>query len=151
MIDINEFIKRTIKKEIFNSNEIENKAARQIFSEIKTKYIDLQEEVTAEIQYKIIKKMLADRNKCIEIYKEANRDDLLVREEIEASVCSYLISELEKELPKQMTEEEIKNKISEIISSNANAKIGDIMREFSKLNADKSVVSKIAKEILLNK
>lgn len=148
MIEVNEMIKKTIKKEIFNDNEIENKAARQVLSEIKTKYVDIKSEITAEVQYKIVKKMLGDRNKSAEIYRSANREDLLAKEESEIKVCSYLISLLEEELPKQMTEEEIKSKINEIIFSNPNAKIGDIMKVFATLNADKSIVSKFAKEFI---
>ena len=151
MLDINEFIKKTIKKEIFNSNDIENKAARQIFSEIKTKYVDIREEITSEIQYKIIKKMLNDRNKCIEIYREAYRADLLIKEEIEANICNELLKELEKDLPKMMTEEEIREKINEIMSCNSGSNIGMIMKSFAGLNADKSLVSRIAKEVLTNK
>lgn len=148
MININEFIKRAIKKEIFNSNDIENKAARQVFSEIKTKYIDIREEITSEVQYKIVKKMFNDRNKSIEIYKEANRIDLLLKEEFELNVCKFLLEELEKDLPKQMNEFEIENKIIEILKSNPNAKIGEVMKGFSGLNADKSIVANIAKKII---
>lgn len=148
MIDVNDFIKKTMKKEIFNNNELENKSARVILSELKTKYIDIKEEITSELQYKIIKKMSGDRNKSAEIYKEANRTDLYEKEISELHVCNYLISELEKDLPKQMTEDEIKSKINEIVSSNSNVNIGIIMKEFKSLNADKVIVSKLAKEML---
>ena len=151
MLNVNELIKRTMKKEIFSGSELENKSARNILSEIKTKYIDIKSEITAEVQYKIVKKMLSDRNKAIEIYRDANREDLLAKEVAEANVCSSLIKDLEEFLPKQMTEEEIKNKISEIISSNDKANIGIIMKEFAGLNADKSVVSRIAKELISSK
>jgi uncharacterized protein YqeY len=148
MIDVNEFIKKTMKKEIFNNNDLENKSARVILSELKTKYVDIKEEITSELQYKIIKKMSGDRNKSAEIYKEANRNDLYEKEISELNVCNYLLSELEKDLPKQMTEDEIKSKINEIISSNSNVNIGIIMKEFKSLNADKAIVSKLAKEML---
>lgn len=148
MIDVNEFIKKTMKKEIFNNNELENKSARVILSELKTKYVDIKEEITSEIQYKLVKKMAGDRNKSAEIYKEANRTDLYEKEISELNVCNYLLSELEKDLPKQMTEDEIKSKINEIISSNSNVNIGIIMKEFKNLNADKAIVSKLAKEML---
>ena len=92
--------------------------------------------------------MAGDRNKSAEIYKEANRTDLYEKEISELNVCNYLISELEKDLPKQMTEDEIKSKINEIISSNSNANIGIIMKEFKNINADKAIVSKLAKEML---
>jgi uncharacterized protein YqeY len=137
-----------MKKEIFNNNELENKSARVILSELKTKYVDIKEEITSELQYKIIKKMSGDRNKSAEIYKEANRTDLYEKEISELNVCNYLLSELEKDLPKQMTEDEIKSKINEIIYSNSSANIGIIMKEFKSLNADNAIVSKFAKEML---
>jgi uncharacterized protein YqeY len=63
-------------------------------------------------------------------------------------VISSLIKELEEFLPKQMSEKEITDKISEIISTNSSTNIGIIMKAFKDLPADKALVSKIAKEML---
>lgn len=148
MIDVNDMIKKTMKKEIFNSCELENKSARTVLSEIKTKYVDIKEDITAELQYKLVKKVASDRKKSSDIYLSAGRNDLYEKEISELNVCNFLISELEKFLPKQMTEEEIRNKIVEMKNINPQLKIGDVMREFKNINADKSVVSKIAKGVL---
>lgn len=148
MIDINDMIKKTIKKEIFNSCELENKSARTVLSEIKTKYVDIKEDITAELQYKLVKKIASDRKKSSDIYLSAGRNDLYEKEISELNVCNFLINELERFLPKQMTEEEIRSKIVEMKTVNPQIKIGEIMKEFKNINADKSVVSKIAKEVL---
>ena len=58
MINVNEYIKKAIKKELFEDEKLNN-SARQILSELKTKYVDIREEITTEIQYKILKKLKA--------------------------------------------------------------------------------------------
>lgn len=50
-------------------------------------------------------------------------------------------------LPKQMSKEEITQKVSEIVNSGV-TNIGAIMKEFAQLPADKKVVSEVVKEIL---
>lgn len=49
---------------------------------------------------------------------------------------------IESYLPKQMSEDEIKNKIKDLVDSGIN-NIGSIMKEFSKLPADKKLVANI--------
>ena len=48
-----------------------------------------------------------------------------------------------KYLPKQMSESEISEIISGMISENSDIKIGDIMKKFAGVNADKKLVSQI--------
>ena len=50
-------------------------------------------------------------------------------------------------LPKQMTKEEVIEKVTEIANSGI-TNIGQIMKEFANLPADKKVVSEVIKEIL---
>jgi uncharacterized protein YqeY len=57
---------------------------------------------------------------------------------------------ISKYLPSQMSESEVSEIISEMISKNQDIKIGDIMKEFSKLNADKKMVSQIFNSLKLN-
>lgn len=56
------------------------------------------------------------------------------------------IAILSKYLPKQMSEEDIKKKVSELIDNGMN-NIGMVMREFRKLPADKKLVAKYFKEL----
>ena len=53
---------------------------------------------------------------------------------------------IESYLPKQMSKEEITQKVSELINSGV-TKMGGIMKEFSKLPADKKLVSEIFREL----
>lgn len=55
-----------------------------------------------------------------------------------------------KYLPKQMSESEISEIISNMISENSEIKIGDIMKKFSSLNADKKLVSQIFNSLKVN-
>lgn len=148
MIDVNFLVKQVMRHNLYSESELMNKSARQVLAELKTKYVDIKEEITANIQYKLLTKMLNDRIKAAEIYNKANRTDLEEKELSEIYVIKSLISEVEKDLPKQMTEDEIIKKINDIILHNPNANIGLIMKEFKDLPADKAFVSKIAKAAL---
>ena len=54
---------------------------------------------------------------------------------------------VESYLPKQMSKEEITNKVKELINSGV-TNIGAIMKEFATLPADKKVVSEVTKELV---
>lgn len=154
MLNVPDLIIKTMKKEIFSSSDSSNKAARQVLAELKTKFIDIQEPITAEIQYKLLKKMGNDRQASCETYIKANRNDLATKESTEYLVIMDLMKQLEADLPKMMTEDEIKNKIQETIKDIPNEKLnmGIIMKTFKDIkNVDKALVSKIAKEFLSNK
>ena len=73
-----------------------------------------------------------------------------IKENIQISNDEKFHKELaivESFLPKELTREEIENKINELISSGA-SNIGDIMKGFAQLSADKKIVSEIAKSKL---
>lgn len=149
MIDVNKLIISTRKKEIFAGTTEENHAAVIVLGELKTKYVDIKEEITSKLQHKLLTKMLNDRSKSMEIYKQANRLDKFEAEEHEYNVIKHLLAEVEKDLPKQMTEPEIIEKINSIVTSSGKTpNIGIIMAGFKELPADKALVSKLAKEFI---
>lgn len=148
MIDVQKMLIDVMKKNIFAESELMNKSAKQVLAELKTKYVDIKEEITSKLQHKLLTKMLNDRNKSAEIYSNANREDLKEKELTEASVIQKLLKEVEKDLPKQLSEDKIKTKIQEIINNNSNVNIGIIMKEFKELPADKALVSKLAKSMI---
>lgn len=149
MIDVNKLIISTRKKEIFSSSPEENHAAIIVLGEIKTKYVDIREDITPQIQHKLLTKMSNDRSKAMEVYLNAGRTDKADAEKQELSIISFLLQEVEKDLPKQMSEQEILEKIQAILSNcNQRPNIGIIMKEFKDLPADKALVSKIAKEMI---
>lgn len=55
-----------------------------------------------------------------------------------------------KYLPKQMSESEISEIVSGMISENSDIKIGDIMKKFAGVNADKKLVSQIFNRLKVN-
>jgi uncharacterized protein YqeY len=57
------------------------------------------------------------------------------------------LSIIESYLPKQMSKEEVTEKVTEIVNSGA-TNIGLIMKEFATLPVDKKLVSEIAKSLL---
>jgi len=147
MIDVQKYILMTMKKEIFGVNNEQNKAARQVLAEMKTKQKDIQDEITSEIQYKMLKKMLSERTDSKQTYISNERYDLAAKEREEESVIKKLMEELEADLPKQMTEDEIRSLINITIKGMDKPNIGLIMRAFKDIkNVDKALVSKIAKE-----
>lgn len=104
-------------------------------------------DLTEEEEMKILNKAAKQRRESAEIFKAQNRADLY---EIEAAELSII----EEFLPKQLTEEEIRAKISEIIArvgASAPSDMGKVMgpatKEMAGL-ADGKVVSAIVKELL---
>lgn len=148
MVNVNTLLIEVMKKQVFAISDLMNKSARQVLSEIKTKYKDIREEITPEIQYKILTKMLNDRIKSAEIYKKANRPDLEEKERTEIFVIEKLLEDVKKDLPKELSESEILEKIRNIIIANSNYNIGMIMKEFKDLPVDKAKVSKLAKDLI---
>lgn len=123
MIDVQKYILLTMKKEIFENND---KAARIVLGELKTKQKDIQGDITAEIQYKLLSKMLKEREDSKVTYISNNRFDLAEKESSEIDVLKSLLGELEKDMPKQMTDDEV----LAIIKKQAFSNIGDCMKWF---------------------
>jgi uncharacterized protein YqeY len=158
MINVPEMIKKAMKKELFHNDEL-NLAARQILAEMKTKFIDIREEITNDIQYKMLSKMKKDRENSIKIYTEAFEKthseiakNNLEKAKNELEPIDLFLKEIEAEMPKKMSEEEIRVFIKDLISKfDVKPNIGMIMKEIKSnadLNMDMAIASKIIKEEL---
>ena len=94
--------------------------------------------------------MIKQRSESIDVYKKNNREDLLEIEQQEVNILSSY-------LPKQLTEDEIKNICTETISklkAESIKDMGRVMGELKKTNSeniDFSIAGKILKELLNNK
>lgn len=105
--------------------------------------------VTPEAEAKIVQKLYKQRIDAAKIYQDQNREDLADVELNQAEVIKAY-------LPEQMSEEEIKSVVLEIISqvgASSPADMGKVMGPaMSKLKgkADGSLISKIVKESLAN-
>ena len=103
--------------------------------------------ISAEDEIKMLQKLIKQRKESVEIYIQQKREDLANPELEEITI-------IEKYLPKQLGEDEIRNQLKTIIDQN-NAKgpgdLGRLMGIASKYfggKADNKVVSQLLKQML---
>ena len=104
-------------------------------------------ELTEADELKLLQKLAKQRKDSLEIFRQQNREDLAVKEEEELVV-------IERYLPKQMDEAELKAVITEIIATtgaSSPADMGKVMGVASKQlagKADGKAISTMVKELL---
>jgi len=104
-------------------------------------------EIPAEVEVKMLQRLAKQRREAAAIYAEKGRNDL-AEEEL------YQLSIIESYLPKQLSEEEIREKLKEIIAQTGASSIkdmGKVMGLASKTfagQADNKLVSEIVKQML---
>ena len=141
-------LREDLKKAITSKDKMATNAIRSVIAAIGNEGKDAEN--SEEKVLKTIKKEIKKRKDAIDLYKENNRDDLRDIEEGELKI-------LEKYLPEQMSEEEVKKEVLKIydsLESAENANMGTLMKESMKQlsgKADNGAISKIAKEIISNK
>lgn len=105
------------------------------------------EEVTEDAELKALQKMVKQRKDSLEIFKQQNRTDLAQKEEEEIKI-------IEKFLPQQMGEEELKLAIQKIIidtGASSPADMGKVMGVATKQlagKADGKAISALVKDLL---
>jgi uncharacterized protein YqeY len=104
-------------------------------------------EVSADTELKMLQKMVKQRKDALEIYQQQNRQDLVQKEQEEINV-------IEKFLPAQLTEEELKSELQQIITetgASSAADMGKVMGVATKKlagRADGKAISAAVKELL---
>lgn len=104
-------------------------------------------EVSAEKELSLLQKMMKQRKDSLEIYQQQNRADLAQKEQEEITV-------IEKFLPKQLSQEEIKTELQQIITetgASSPAEMGKVMGVATKKLAglaDGKTISAMVKELL---
>ncbi|MDE3184880.1 MAG: GatB/YqeY domain-containing protein [Bacteroidota bacterium] len=104
-------------------------------------------QIKEEDEIKLLQKLVKQRKDSLEIYEKQNREDLAVKEREEIEV-------IEKFLPKQMDEGELKAVISKIIEetgASSPADMGKVMGAANKQlagKADGKTIAAIVKEML---
>lgn len=128
---------------------LQKDAALIVLNEIRTIEMLERGEITSKMQHKWFEKMLANRNTAANIYKQQKREDLYEKENAEAEVIKNYMKILENDMPKQLTEDEVKKIVIDLIHNHIDYKIGDIMKHFAVVYPDqnKAMVSKIYQEI----
>ncbi|QHS61953.1 GatB/YqeY domain-containing protein [Chitinophaga agri] len=104
-------------------------------------------ELTEADETKLLQKLAKQRKDSLDIFRQQNREDLAVKEEEELVV-------IERYLPKQMDEAELRTVIAEIIATtgaSSPADMGKVMGVASKQlagKADGKAISAVVKELL---
>jgi uncharacterized protein YqeY len=103
--------------------------------------------LSAEDEIKMLQKLVKQRKESVDIYKQQNRDDLAQTELQEIAV-------IERYLPKQMSEDEIRSELQKIVAqagASGPGDMGKLMGIASKHfagKADNKLVSQILKQML---
>ena len=114
-----------------------------VLSEIKNKKIELRREPTDADVIDVLRKAIKRRKESVEMYTKGNRADLADKENAEAAA-------LEKYLPAQVSEDELRAAVRAAIAGGANqigAVMGKVLPQF-KGRADGSTINAIAREEL---
>jgi uncharacterized protein YqeY len=104
-------------------------------------------EVSAEKEISLLQKMVKQRRDSLEIYQQQNREDLAQKEEEEIRV-------IEKFLPKQLSPEELRADVQQIITETGAASpadMGKVMGVATKRlagKADGKTISAVVKDLL---
>jgi hypothetical protein len=117
---------------------------RMLRSEIKNAEIAKMDKLTEDEIVKVVQTAIKKRKEAAEQYKNAGREDLYKKEMAEAKV-------LEKYLPEQLEEDELKKIIADVINETKSDNFGIIMKTvMSKVGskAEGKVVNKLVKEML---
>ena len=106
-------------------------------------------EISAETEMKLLQKLVKQRKDSLTIFEQQNRADLAAKEAEEIAV-------IEKFLPAQMSEDEIKKMLHEIIAqvgATGPQDLGKVMGVATKHfagKADGKIISALTKELLTN-
>jgi uncharacterized protein len=104
-------------------------------------------EIPDTIEIKLLQKLVKQRRESAEIYKQANREDLAENDLFEASI-------IETFLPKQLSEDKVKEIILRIIKETAASSMKDMGKVMGLASgelsgqADNKLISAIVKELL---
>jgi len=104
-------------------------------------------EISADKEISMLQKMVKQRKDSLEIYQQQSREDLAKKEQEEIAV-------IERFLPKQLSEEELKSELKQIISetgASSPADMGKVMGAATKKlagRADGKTISAAVKELL---
>jgi uncharacterized protein YqeY len=147
-MSLTDTINADIKTAMLAKDEVGLRALRAIKSAlIITKTSGASGESSADDEIKMLQKLVKQRKESADIYISQNRPDLAQKEQEEIAV-------IEKYLPKQMSEDEIRTALKQIIESvgaKAPSDMGKVMGAASKQfagKADNKIISTLVKEML---
>ncbi len=146
-MSIKDELKEKIKEAMRSKDIATRDTLRNIQTMIKQIEVDERREIDDNEATKLIIKYAKQRQEAMAQFEAASRDDLVQKEQLELDILSEY-------LPKQLSEEELKTKLKEIVaelgatSMKDMGKIMDKAKEFFGNSADGSTINKIVKELL---
>jgi uncharacterized protein YqeY len=144
---LKERLREDMKEALKAKDKVKLSTIRMINSLIKNAEIEKRGELTDEEIVQLLMKYAKQRRESIEMYEKGGRQDLVEKEKAELAV-------VESYLPKQMTEEEIKEIVKEAIEETGASSpkdIGKVMKVVMpkvRGRADGSLVNKIVRDLL---
>jgi uncharacterized protein YqeY len=136
-----------LQGDLNSSRKAQDKAATlllgTVLSEVKNKKIELRREPTDADVIDVLRKSIKRRRESVEMYTKGNRQDLADKETSEAAA-------LEKYLPAQVSEEELRAAVRAAIAGGATqigAVMGKVLPQF-KGRAEGGTINAIAREEL---
>jgi uncharacterized protein YqeY len=144
---LEEKINADLKTAMLAKDEVAVRSLRAVKSAILLAKTSGSESISSEDEIKMLQKLVKQRKESVDIYLQQSRTDLAKTEQEEIAV-------IEKYLPKQMGEEEIKvelKKIIEQVGAKSAAEMGKVMGAASKYfagKADNKFVSQLVKQLL---
>ena len=140
-------IKEDMKSSMKSGDKKRLGAVKLILAAILDKEVETRKDLVDDNIFEILKKLSKKSKESLTHYKEANRPELAEQEEFELSVYKEY-------LPEDMTQEEVKKMIEDILSEKSisqMSQIGEVMGELKKRSnnrADMGFASKFVKEKL---
>ena len=146
-------LEQQIMAEMKDAMKSKNEAALRGLRAIKAEIIKAKTEpgaggeISAEKEISMLQKMMKQRKDSLDIYQQQNRTDLAQKEQEEMAI-------IEKFLPKQMSEDELRNELKQIITetgASSPADMGKVMGTATKKfagKADGKTISALVKELL---
>lgn len=146
-------LEQTIMAEMKDAMKAKDEAALRSLRAIKAEILKSKTEPGAsgelsdEAEIKMLQKMVKQRKDSLEIYQQQNREDLVKKEKEELQI-------IERFLPQQLDEEELRIEIKSIIhetGASSPAEIGKVMGVATKKlagRADGKTISAIARQLL---
>jgi uncharacterized protein YqeY len=144
---LKERLREDMKEALKAKDKVKLSTIRMINSLIKNAEIEKRGKLTDEEIVQLLMKYAKQRRESIEMYEKGGRQDLVEKEKAELAV-------VESYLPKQMTEEEIKEIVKEAIEETGASSpkdIGKVMKVVMpkvRGRADGSLVNKIVRDLL---
>ena len=146
-MSLEETINADLKSAMLSKNEAALRALRAVKSAVLLAKTSGGATISADDELKMLQKLVKQRKESVDIFKQQNRDDLAKTELEEIAV-------IEKYLPQQMSEADVRKELAAIIVSTGAKGPGDLGKVMGAASkhfagrADNKLVSQIVKELL---